>query len=91
MKSSKERFLQTEDARVHADTVVQPWFIRAVDAALLQLQEQKTGSTMNGTEAAVFQFQLAGARQFVSVFESLSTKAERPTPPRTDSLPHPSI
>jgi len=90
MKSPKDRFLQSDDARTHADIVVQPWFIRAVDAALLQMMEQKSG-TLNGTEAAVFQFQLDGARQFVSVFERLSTKTERPTPPRTDSLPNPSI
>lgn len=90
MKSPKERFLSTEDARLHAELVVQPWFIRSLDAAMLSFVNSKTG-TMNGTEAAVYQFQLSGARQFIELFENLSTKVNKPTPTNLDGLPHPSL
>lgn len=84
--SPKIRFLKSkEDVEFHANITADPRFIRAVDAAMLQMIYSETGDSNDGQASCKYNM-LAGASNFVRVFTNLSKVAEEVKRPFLPSL-----
>jgi len=86
-ESPKERFLQTQHAKVVAEMVTTPALITALDAVLLQLSfEQGFADTFE--KSAMNQQQSIGALKFRNMLLHIATPPKPQPKLRGDNLPH---
>jgi len=84
-ESPKSRFQKTPSAKKHLDLVLLPEVQQAIDATLLQMQ-QNYGTSTNQADAAAIQLRMEGAQSFARNFLTLADKPEAPKPQPSGNL-----
>jgi len=88
--SAKEAFQATEHAKRLHDAVVETWFTKGAEAAMLHYQDilTMTSGISNGEVKAAQFDKLTGAREFLGVLLNLTEKPELPKPKTVQNLNH---
>lgn len=87
MKSPKRAFQETKEAKAFLDLATSPVFLKAIDAAMLQMQYSASQANDHMTAAANC-FRMDGARRFAEILLKIADP-ETPAPrDRGDNLPH---